>query len=195
MISRGVLSKSITKVEGLGECEEYIQLYKNRMVSISSLTQDSLPQLTKNVEEVIMEKELKIETQSLSNEIDGLEVGETVAIEGLNFIPGRHILLKNSESKLYELLDLLQAYPALKIEIQGHICCSRDGMDGYDLDTDSKMLSLNRAINIYEYLISQGINSNRLSYKGFGPTKPLVKEIDELTRQMNRRVELMIVEK
>lgn len=201
IISKGIPPEYIVKVEGKGEREEFKKLSKNRVVSIYSSTKKYLPPvIEKNKEEVdpieVSEDEShELKVQSLSSDVNELEVGEAVAIKGLNFIPGRHVLLRSSEPKLYELLDLLQAHPNLKIEIQGHICCSRDGLDGYDLDTDSKMLSLNRAINIYQYLVNQGIAPNRLSYKGFGPNKPLVQEVDERTRQMNRRVEIMIVEK
>jgi outer membrane protein OmpA-like peptidoglycan-associated protein len=198
MISKGVSVKSIVKVEGHGEREEFTQLSKNRVVSISSSTQIVLPNTTtvvSDTEKTVKIEETTLEVQSLSEDVDELEVGQSLAVKGLNFIPGRHVLLRSSEPKLYELLDLLQVHANLKIEIQGHICCSRDGLDGYDVDTDSKMLSLNRAINIYQYLVNQGIDPKRLSYKGFGSDKPLVKEVDEPTRQMNRRVEIMIVEK
>jgi len=209
LISKGILAENIVKSEGKGERDEYNQLYKNRAVEISSSTQHIVKKpiqtiIEKKKTEVIeVEKDVviiepdtqNVEVKSLSNDINQLEVGETIAVKGLNFIPGRHILLRSSESKLYELLDILQANPTLKIEIQGHICCSRDGRDGYDVDTDTKLLSLNRAINIYNYLVEQGIHPNRLSYKGFGPSQPLVEEIDEWTRQMNRRVEIKILEK
>jgi len=208
LISKGVLAENIVKSEGKGERNEYTQLYKNRAVEISSSTQHILKtpvqakiekekvESIEREEDVIIEADTQnVEVKSLSTDINQLEVGETIAIKGLNFIPGRHILLRSSESKLYELLDILQANPTLKIEIQGHICCSRDGRDGYDVDTDTKLLSLNRAINIYNYLVEQGIHPNRLSYKGFGPSQPLVEEIDEWTRQMNRRVEIKILEK
>ncbi len=200
LISKGIKASAIHSV-GKGEREEYLLSVKKRAVSISGSTFHSLEKLIKKTPkkkeiEVIEEvKELEEEIQSLSDDVADLEVGQTVAIKGLSFIPGRHILLRSSEPKLYELLELLQGHPSLKVEIQGHICCSRDGLDGYDVDTDSKLLSLNRAINIYEYLVNQGISRDRLSYKGFGPNKPLVKEVDELTRQMNRRVEIKIVEK
>jgi len=202
LILKGVLMKSIVSMIGKGERKEYPQLSKNRAVLISSsqpvLLPPSLSEIIKEENDVSIEDSItKINqgTITLEKKISILKVGETLAINGLNFIPGRHILLRSSESKLYELLGLLQNNSTLKIEIQGHICCSPDGSDGYDLDSDSKLLSLNRAINIYDYLVSQGINRDRLSYQGFGPSKPLVKEIDEATRQMNRRVEIKVLEK
>lgn len=205
LIDNGIKEESIVKMNGEGERDEHELLGRNRAVKISSITSvltnnrlevnvnerkiDSVKSIRKS--EVVVKNEVK----TLSKELSEVSVGKTINIKGLNFIPGRHILLPSSEPKLYELLDILQNNPTLKIEIQGHICCSRDGLDGYDIDTDSKRLSLNRAINIYEYLVKQGIDKDRLSYVGFGRTRPLVEEVDDRTRQMNRRVEVKIIEK
>ena len=197
LISNGVLEINIVSVIGKGEKEEYSQLSKNREVLIVSTRSILLPPPSLIIKKEVANEEITndehLEKESLEAEVNDLKIGETLAIKGLNFIPGRHFLLPNSEPKLYELLKILKENSELKIEIHGHICCSPDGQDGYDVDTDSKQLSLNRAFNIYEYLVFNGIHENRLSYKGFGPTKPLVKEIDESTRQMNRRVEIKIV--
>lgn len=127
--------------------------------------------------------------------IEELEKGESMSVEGLSFVPGRHLVLKSAVPVLQKLLKTLNNNPNLKIEIQGHVCCT-DGADGLDYDTKQRNLSEARAKAIYDYLISKGISANRLSYKGFGHTKP--KELIEDTpekEQTNRRVEIMILEK
>ena len=93
-------------------------------------------------------------------------------------------------------LQTLKANPKLKVEIQGHVCCTENGEDGIDLDTREKKLSENRAKAVYEYLIAKGIDKARLSYKGYGRTNP--KEVVEDTpqkEQANRRVEILVIEK
>ncbi len=129
-------------------------------------------------------------------EITELEAGERLALEGMGFEPGRHFILKESIPVLQKLLETLQANKNLKIEIQGHVCCTQDGADGVDLDTHELKLSVNRAKAIYDYLIKKGIDKSRLSYAGFGRTKPKFEaELTPEEEQANRRVEIMIVEK
>jgi outer membrane protein OmpA-like peptidoglycan-associated protein len=46
---------------------------------------------------------------------------------------------------------------------------------------------------VRRHLISQGIDPRRLEAKGYGETRPLVKEVDAASMQKNRRVEFIIV--
>lgn len=128
--------------------------------------------------------------------IEDLGTGETLAIEGLNFEPGKHFLKYSSIPVLNKLLTTLQKNPRLKIEIQGHICCVDGEEDGMDADTHQKNLSLARAKAIYDFLVAKGIDADRLTYKGYGRSKPKVfPEKTEADEQMNRRVEIMVLEK
>lgn len=128
--------------------------------------------------------------------IEELTKGETMALEGLGFEPGRHFVLKESTPVLQKLLQTMKENGSLKIEIQGHVCCTLNGADGLDLDTREMKLSENRAKAVYDFLISKGITKDRLSYKGFGRTKPKFDlEITPEQEQANRRVEIMILEK
>src|SRR5207237_917561 len=127
------------------------------------------------------------ETKPPQKEITDLNVGESVALEGLSFEPGRHIILKKSIETLHKLLDVLKNNKNLKIEIQGHVCCTDNGEDGMDLDTRQAVLSENRAKFIYDYLVKSGISASRLTYKGYGRTRPKVEiETTPEEEQMNR---------
>jgi outer membrane protein OmpA-like peptidoglycan-associated protein len=128
--------------------------------------------------------------------IEELSAGESLALEGLGFEPGRHFILKESVPVLQKLLQTLKENKTLKIEIQGHVCCTQNGADGMDLDTREMKLSENRAKAVYDFLISKGVDKNRLSYKGFGRTKPKFDlELTPEEEQANRRVEIMVLEK
>jgi outer membrane protein OmpA-like peptidoglycan-associated protein len=128
--------------------------------------------------------------------IADLNVGESMSIEGLSFIPGEHYLLRESAVPLRKLLETLLKNPNIKIEIQGHVCCTKNKEDGLDLSTGEKKLSENRAKFIYDYLVGKGISANRLRYKGYGRTMPKApEERNEAEEQMNRRVEIKILEK
>lgn len=154
------------------------------------------PVVTINVADDKLETPKGKETLEDKKNIEELSAGESMALEGLSFEPGRHFVLKSSEPVLEKLLQTLKQKKSLKIEIQGHVCCTQNGSDGMDLDTREMKLSENRAKAIYDYLISKGIHKDRLSYKGFGRTKPKYElELTPEEEQANRRVEIMIVEK
>jgi flagellar motor protein MotB len=63
------------------------------------------------------------------------------------------------------------------------------------MDTGEMGLSVNRAKTIYNYLIENGIDPRRLEYEGLGGSRKLVDEISDETRAMNRRVEIVIMDK
>lgn len=115
------------------------------------------------------------------------KAGEKLQIDNLNFIFNTFAVTNESRGKLYELLLVMQQNPQLKIEIQGHICCNA---------STKETLSTQRAKAIKMFLKSQGIDTNRVTYQGFGSTKPLypLPEKNEEERAANRRVEILIVE-
>jgi len=127
--------------------------------------------------------------------INNLEVGATIRLDNINFIGGEHYFLEGSIRPLVRLLNTLESYPNLEIEIQGYICCTNDGSDGYDNSTGTPNLSVNRAKAVYDFLVKKGIDAKRLTYKGFGSSKKLVEEVTEIDRITNRRVEIKIVNK
>lgn len=147
-----------------------------------------------------------IDTQVVSQQINAslektitdtaLKLGQNIVLPNFNFVGGRHVLLQQSIPYQAELLAVLKKYPTISIEIQGHVCCVFNQQDGYDFETATYNLSVNRAKAIYEYLIKNGIDSKRLSYKGFGSTQPKVyPEKDENDATINRRVEIKILAK
>lgn len=154
------------------------------------------PVVTINVPDDKLETPKEKESAIENKNIEELNTGESMSLDGLGFEPGRHYVLKSSEPVLQKLLQTLKQNKSIKIEIQGHVCCTQNGADGMDLDTREMKLSENRAKAIYDYLISKGIPKDRLSYKGFGRTKPKFElELTPEEEQANRRVEIMIVEK
>jgi outer membrane protein OmpA-like peptidoglycan-associated protein len=129
--------------------------------------------------------------------IDTVKEGSTLRLRNINFYGGRHTFLPQAQPALSELVEVMKAYPSLAIEIQGHICC-RYGTteDGMDFDSGDMRLSHNRARAVYDYLIEQGIDKGRMTYRGFAGTTPLVwPEQTEADRTLNRRVEIKIIKR
>ena len=139
-------------------------------------------------EELVTEKILpKDDKKELSQQVSTAKVGDKLVLKNLHFYNRSGIFVPESRPILEELLKIMLANPNLKIEIQGHICCQK----GTDVEDTAKV----RALAVYNYLINNGINKNRLSYKSFGSTKPIhtIPENNEDERNENRRVEIQIV--
>jgi len=113
-------------------------------------------------------------------------VGEKLKVDNLNFVVNTYIVVPASRGKLYELLTVLKSNPSMKIEIQGHLCC---------MPVDRLDLSTQRAKAVNNFLVANGINEKRLTFKGFGSSQPIfsIPEKDEAQRAANRRVEIMIL--
>jgi outer membrane protein OmpA-like peptidoglycan-associated protein len=114
--------------------------------------------------------------------------GDRIRIPNLNFYNNSDIMLPESRPVMLELFTILKNRPALKIDIQGHICCQKNEEDA---------ISLRRAVAIYTLLVKSGIDKNRLTYKSFGSSKPIypLPEKNEDEKMANRRVEIEIVDK
>jgi outer membrane protein OmpA-like peptidoglycan-associated protein len=125
------------------------------------------------------------------------KAGTNIALKNIYFVSASHRIMSESYPALQELLETMKFYPKLEIEIQGHICCQQDKGDAPDVDTRKHNLSEARARSVYDYLISNGIEANRLTYKGYAFTAPIYPfpEKTEEQRIANRRVEIKIISK
>ena len=135
-------------------------------------------------------------SHSLKQGLEEIEVGEKLVLQNLSFVPGQHLLLRGAQATLDSLTTILKNNPKLKIAIEGHICCERQFIDGFDQMTGKRNLSVARAEYIYNELIKNGIPQERLTYEGFGRRQPIFpNEINERQKQANRRVEIRILER
>ena len=118
---------------------------------------------------------------------DTLKVGSTFVLHNIFFDFDKATLLQQSYNELHNLLAILQSHPMMKIEICGHT-------DGHGSIDYNQRLSENRAKAVVDYLVSHGIDMRRLSYKGYGKSKPIDTNTTEEGRAKNRRVEFVIKE-
>ena len=134
------------------------------------------------------EEEQKSIESELTKQIKNAKTGETIKLPNIYFYNNSARTVPKSEPILYELLCAMEENPKLKIEIQGHICCQ--------LVTDVGDVSTARAKAIYNFLIRNKISRERMTFKGFGTSKPVHKipERNEDEANENRRVEILIVE-
>jgi outer membrane protein OmpA-like peptidoglycan-associated protein/antitoxin component YwqK of YwqJK toxin-antitoxin module len=119
-------------------------------------------------------------------DLNKLRQGVPVVLENVNFEFDSFVLIKSSETILNTLLNYLNNNPDIRIIIEGHT--DDIGTEDYNLE-----LSINRAKSVYNWLITKGIDSTRLSFTGFGKSRPLYNDTEEKHRALNRRVEVRII--
>ncbi|WP_281235341.1 OmpA family protein [Flavobacterium gelatinilyticum] len=110
----------------------------------------------------------------------------------MNFFDlGKATIKKESEPKLQKVVDLLNQYSTIKVDIRSHT-------DSRSSAESNQILSDKRAQSTKDWLISRGINANRLTAKGYGETQLLNRCADgvkctEKEHQQNRRSEFIII--
>ena len=142
-------------------------------------------------------KEFGDDNSGLIKQLENSKVGESVVLSEIHFEQARHVLVNSSKPALNAMLNALKTLPTLQLEIQGHMCCDDPlTVDGFDIDTKEFMLSYNRAKAVYDFMVENGIDASRLTYKGYGTRKRLVNpEVTDDDREKNRRVEFLITKK
>lgn len=118
--------------------------------------------------ELIFTFEEKVKPKAEQNSLfsDNLKVGDKITLSNILFVPGRHELLPESYYALERLLNTVKEKSNINFIINGHICCYPPGKEGIDHGTGLENLSEARAKAIYDYLIKNGVEEKRLSYKG-----------------------------
>ncbi len=119
---------------------------------------------------------------------------DSVTAEGWQFAPANPILFNSGASTLRDasMLELdkialwLEGNPDITLEIIGHA-------DTLGIEAANQRISADRAAEVEDYLISQGIDRLRLRSAGVGSLNPVASNDTRLGRQANRRVELLIV--
>jgi outer membrane protein OmpA-like peptidoglycan-associated protein len=126
------------------------------------------------------------------NQVEGLELeiisqesGSEIILENVHFAHNSYELDRASADEVDKLIAYLHKHPEVKILIEGHT-------DDVGDEKANQLLSENRAKAVYLYISDAFIDSRRLSYKGFGESKPLVDNSTEKGRAKNRRTSFRI---
>ena len=116
-----------------------------------------------------------VEDRSYTLQFPLASITKPVLIENIHYKFDSAELTDSSTTALDELARLLTDNPGTVIELGAH--CDYKGRDEYN-----ERLSQRRAESVVNYLITQGINTDRLVPKGYGETTPKV-----ITRRMAER--------
>ncbi len=118
--------------------------------------------------------------------LQSIETNATVVLRNIFFDVNKYELKTESFVELDNVVKLLKENPSLKIQINGHT-------DNTGRPEDNLKLSNSRANAVVQYLTSKGIDSKRLSYRGYGSSQPVADNSNEAGKAMNRRTEMKVV--
>jgi outer membrane protein OmpA-like peptidoglycan-associated protein len=114
-----------------------------------------------------------------------IEKNKAYALAYISFDQGKADLKPGFEAELEKVIAILSDNDQYTLLLEGHT----DNQGDWN---DNLKLSLERVENVKAYLVSKGINANRIETKGWGGSKPLANNFVEETRKNNRRVEFTI---
>lgn len=125
----------------------------------------------------------------------GMDIGKIIHINPIYFDLGKAIIRKDASAELDKIVQVMKDNPNMIIELGSHTDCRSSAQSNL-------VLSDKRAKSSAQYIISKGINKDRISGKGFGEAKLIndcgcegnVKSTcSEAEHQLNRRTEFLIV--
>ncbi len=171
--------KKDIEIRGFGEDFEQSKVQgENRRVTI----------MFQEKSQIATEKPAEAVKEPLKEKIKSAKKGDLITLDNIYFFNNSAKTVPKSEPLLYELLCVMNDNPKLVIEIQGHICCKRPNQ--------KEAISTARARSVYNYLIRHKVDRKRMTFKGYGVTRPVhpIPEKNTQEEDENRRVEILIVE-
>lgn len=114
-------------------------------------------------------------------------VGTVVNLNSVLFRQSTASLLEESYDELDMVVGFLKTNPSIRIELAGHTDNRGDRILNIKLSSE-------RVKKVKNYLVSKGIDSQRIQGKGYGGAKPIADNRTEEGRRLNRRVEFRIIQ-
>jgi len=115
-----------------------------------------------------------------------IQKGASANLQNIYFDTDKWKIKGVSLPELNKLVNLLNQNSDISILIEGHT-------DNTGKKNHNQLLSEKRAKSVMEFLISKDIDPNRLSFKGFGAEKPILDNLTEFGKRVNRRTTLRVL--
>ncbi|NNG26026.1 MAG: OmpA family protein [Ignavibacteriaceae bacterium] len=126
--------------------------------------------------------ELNRGTDPLDPEDDVVKIDVPIVLEGITFETGKSDITPESAVVLQAALKTLKTYQDIIVEISGHT-------DNVGSNSSNQSLSQRRADSVRFWLISNGVDPDRIIAKGYGEEFPRVPNDTPDNKRMNRRIE------
>ena len=111
--------------------------------------------------------------------------GLIVNMSDVLFDTGRYTLKPATQISLAKVSGILQAYPGLKLQVEGYT-------DSTGSPEFNQKLSENRAGAVRDFLVTQGVQTENIAATGYGMAKPVADNNTAQGRALNRRVQLVV---
>lgn len=139
----------------------------------------------------LLDVEVKERKQEFNDALDkalsATEVDEkTIQFNYVNFETGSADLTPLSKYELDNLVEAMNKYENMTLSLAGHTDDTGDEQKNMELSTL-------RAQTVRDYLTSKGIDESRLTYVGYGSSRPIETNDTEEGRKQNRRTEFTIL--
>ncbi|HLF30841.1 MAG TPA: TonB-dependent receptor [Xanthomonadales bacterium] len=121
-------------------------------------------------------------------DLDGCEVEAVIALDNVHFDFDQATLRPEAMTILDNAANLLKTQEKVVVEVAGHTDSA--GSEAYN-----QGLSERRAIAVKDYLEGKGVTATRLTARGYGEAQPVASNDTDEGRALNRRVELIVLER
>ena len=111
--------------------------------------------------------------------------GLIVNMSDVLFDTGKYTLKPGTQISLAKVSGILQAYPGLKLQVEGYT-------DSTGTAEFNQKLSENRAGAVRDFLVSQGVAQGNIAATGYGQNNPVADNSTVAGRAQNRRVQLVV---
>jgi flagellar motor protein MotB len=129
------------------------------------------------------------ETVTVEIPLTPISVGEKVVLDDIRFVGNEDKVMRQSEASLLLLLRFMQENSNVRIVVQGHV-----NGPTYKNKKEFIDLSTARAKTVYDFLLVNDIEPDRISYEGIGNAEMIYPEPKNRDQsEANRRVEVKIL--
>lgn len=158
-------------------------------VSIPNESKFSITVLSKNHDFFTKYYEMieHADSQQIEILLNRLNIGNKISLDNIYYDFDDYSLKKESLIEIKKIANYLILNHRLQVEIGGHT----DNIGSKDYNYS---LSKKRAKSVYDALLSFGVDSKQITYRGYGFDIPLFLEDNDLARIKNRRTEIKIID-
>lgn len=171
--------------------ERFRALEEKEIAILDSLAKEEENGVDLGLDELVdMDRELRKDTSEIAYSIE--ELSEDLSdythliLDHIGFEVGLYLLRPESYDEIDKLYNYLRHHKTIHIEIQGHT-------DNLGTQEENLLLSQRRALAVYNYLVSRGVDPARMNVVGYGENLPLFPNDTEAHKAMNRRIEIVLI--
>jgi len=113
-------------------------------------------------------------------------IGNQFILSNVNFQSAKYNIASSSYTYLNQIVKVLKENLNIKIHLKGHTDSDGD-------DENNFILSQKRAECVANYLTKNGVDKGRITFEGYGESRPITENETKEGKQANRRVELLII--